>query len=139
MSKTLLVTPAQAIARAKSQVGKLRYVLGAGGRDPSAKSPGDLTAACDCSGFVCWAIGLDRKQPQFHWGWISTDSMVATARVKNNGWFDEIPRPEPGCLVVYPGMHAKGKRVRIGHVGLVTGTPLEWDVNHPDYDGLSVV
>lgn len=125
------------LSRARSQIGRLRYVLGAGGRDPSAPDPGDRTAGCDCSGFVSWCLGLDRKQPSFGaWGWISTDSLVAMARTPGNDWFEEIPRPEPGCLVVYPGAYVKGRRTRIGHVGLVSSVPAEWG---PSYAGLRVI
>lgn len=127
------VTPDQALARARSQIGRLRYVLGTGGRKPGNKSPGDTTLACDCSGFVSWALGMDRKQPGFgRWGWISTDSLVAMARLPDNGWFEEIPRPEAGCLVVYPGKYFKGRRIQVGHVGLVSKVPAEWSANYGD-------
>lgn len=122
-----------ALDRARSQLGRLRYVLGAGGRDPESAHPGDATGGCDCSGFVCWALGFDRKQPGFAgYSWVSTDSLVAISRRPDNGWFEEIPRPEVGCLVVYPGQHRAGKRVRIGHVGLVSGVPAEWSAGLPN-------
>lgn len=112
------------LGRARSQIGKLRYVLGKGGRDPEAKSPGDATAACDCSGFVCWALGFDRHQPGFAgYDWVSTDSMVAMARRPDNGWFEEVQVPRPGDLVVYPSIYKGGKRIRVGHVGLVSQVP----------------
>lgn len=116
------------LERARSQIGKLRYVLGKGGRDPEAKSPGDATAACDCSGFVCWALGFDRHQPGFAgYDWVSTDSMVAMVCRPDNGWFVEVQTPEPGDLVVYPSIYAKGKRVRVGHVGMVSGGSLPYE------------
>lgn len=126
------------LLRARSQIGKLRYVLGKGGRDPEARSPGDATAACDCSGFVCWALGFDRHQPGFAgYDWVSTDSLVSAAR-SGHPWFSEVPVPAPGDLVVYPGLYRGGKRVRIGHVGLVSVVPAE----HPGpalYDWIRVI
>jgi hypothetical protein len=122
--------------RARSQVGRLRYVLGAGGRDPDAKSPGDLTGACDCSGFVAWCLGIDRKRPNFAgYGWVSTDSLVAAARSPGTG-VGELERPEVGCLVVYPGIYKQGKRVRVGHVGIVSQVPAEWS---GDFGTLKVI
>lgn len=132
-------TPLDPLTRARSQIGKLRYVLGKGGRDPEAKSPGDATAACDCSGFVCWALGFDRYQPGFAgYDWVSTDSMVAMARKPDNGWFEEVSVPRPGDLVVYPGIYKGGKRVRVGHVGIVSEVPAEWHSPAP-FEWLRVI
>lgn len=115
------------LKRARSQIGHLRYYLGAGGRDPKAGNPGDELGRCDCSGFAAWCLGIDRKQPTLPgWGWLSTDSMVDIARKPNNGWLLELPRPEPGCLVVYPGLYGGGRRKRIGHAGIVSQVPAEW-------------
>src|SRR5512134_3458520 len=120
------------IVRARTQLGKLKYRLGAGGRKPLAASPGPY---CDCAGFVTWCLGFDRYQPASRsdfptvaggWDWVNTDSMIAAAR-SGKGWFQELAEPEVGCLVVYPSIYRKGERVRVGHVGIVTQVPTRWD------------
>ena len=47
--------------RARSAVGRPTiYKLGAGGREPSLERP---DVELDCSGFVAWALGIDRFLP----------------------------------------------------------------------------
>ncbi|MFZ4931546.1 LysM peptidoglycan-binding domain-containing protein [Chryseobacterium sp. Mn2064] len=104
------------IKKAKSVIGKkIIYKLGAGGMDEKYHLP-TKDGKCDCSGFVCWVLGLSRKtkipfyQPG---GWIYTDSMVDDIN-RNTGIFDRLTVPEVGCIVVY------GAGKEIGHVGLVS-------------------
>lgn len=105
------------IDRARSAVGKgIRYKLGSGGMNPNAPLPtGDNK--CDCSGFVCWVLGLSRQTTipfyKKYGGWIFTDSMVDDVN-SPSGIFDKLLLPEPGCIVLY------GAGTAIGHVGLVS-------------------
>jgi len=120
--------------RARSIEGnKARYKLSAGGKDPSAPAPFttvDGVYGSDCIGFVLWTIGLSRYQPQVtegtigsYGGWINTDSAIGDARTARV-FFEVTHTPKAGDLVVFPGIVKNGKRVRIGHVGLITETKI---------------
>jgi hypothetical protein len=115
---------AAAVARAKLHVGRLKYVLGLGGRYPQAETPETKNGktGCDCSGFVAWCFGYDRYQEHFPFGgWINTDAMIFAAR-RGGEWFDETELPHVGSLVVFPGidLNKDGARERVGHVGVVS-------------------
>lgn len=123
-----VATP-DAVKRALSVVGQGVYRLGRGGRKPLASTPFDAEGRCDCSGYVSWAMGLDRYQPGRIGGdWISTDSIVRDAEGPR-AMFELVAAPTPrvpsvahvsaGDLVVYPGRHVGGVRVAIGHVGVI--------------------
>ncbi len=156
-------THAEAVERARSMINYMpsvhpmsakgtepsliRYRLSRnnGGKDPHARHPADYsyafkTPTCDCSGFVAWCLGFDRFQEatfsQFS-GWVSTDSMIIEARRKG-AWFEEIRFPELGALVVTPGVRRHGRRIRVGHVGMMTGLPAEWDPAEPPWTDLIV-
>ncbi len=109
------------IARARSAMGKkIKYHLGSGGMNPKSSSPGNFNGECDCSGFVCWAIGLSRKTDhpiyqRVNGGWINTDAIVYDAKDRLAGYFELLMTARPGSLIVYPG---SGKGV--GHIGIVT-------------------
>jgi LysM repeat protein len=119
--------PQEIIVRARSAINKgTRYCLGFGGTKPSASLPyqagtckktGITGNLCDCSGFVCWVLGLSRKTTipfyQKYGGWIYTDSMEADVK-SNAGIFEKIDVPEVGCIVVF------GAGEKIGHVGIVS-------------------
>lgn len=108
------------LERARSAKGKKTiYKLGAGGMKPTNATPTDKGNKCDCSGFVCWALGVSRKTShplyvKYNSGWMNTDGMVHDAN-NSTGYFEKITTPKVGCMIVYPG--GKGK---IGHVGIVT-------------------
>ena len=78
--------------------------------------------ACDCSGFVCWALGLARHQTSAaSWtspnGWINTDSIWCDASGEQ-GMFVHLPtgRLTAGALLVYP----KPPDRAYGHIGIVS-------------------
>jgi murein DD-endopeptidase MepM/ murein hydrolase activator NlpD len=105
------------VDRARSVVGSaIEYKLGAGGMSPTLPKPSS-NGFCDCSGFVCWVLGISRqtKIPYYKifGGWINTDSMEADVK-STSGIFDRLTSPEPGCIVVY------GALQEIGHVGIVS-------------------
>ncbi|MET3135049.1 cell wall-associated NlpC family hydrolase [Oxalobacteraceae bacterium GrIS 1.11] len=78
--------------------------------------PALLREACDCSGFVCWALGLARVLPGPGGGaWINTDSIWVDARGPHQR-FQQIARARPGALVVYP---KEGSGEHFGHVAIV--------------------
>ena len=109
------------LARARSALGhQTVYLPGHGGFDPAAGDPRGPTGGCDCSGFVCWALGISRKTDhplyvRLNRGWINTDAMVHDA-VQPTGYFEPLDTPRRGCLVVF----AKPPTLRYGHVGIVT-------------------
>ena len=124
------LTGAEVVARALSVVGQGRYRLGKGGRRPANLTPFDAAGLCDCSGFAAWSMGLDRYQPgRIAGDWISTDAIVADAQgpgrmfaVVGRLTAAGLDRPagwQPGDLVAYPGRRALGRRVAIGHVGVI--------------------
>ena len=127
---------AEIVDRARSAIGHgTLYRLGAGA-PASAPHPWDETGSCDCSGFVCWVLGLARFQPILSFlkpvngGWLSTDGMVCDA-LNPTGYFEPVAGASlPGDLVVYPSQwYAKkiyqaerpfGNAPRIGHVGIMS-------------------
>lgn len=116
-----------------------KYILGEGGRSPLAKDcftpDKNGNRGSDCIGFVMWCLQLDRYQPKtfrFYDGWMNTDSVMMDAT--SGGIFGEghrimwrkVTQPQAGDLVVFPSIHKNGKRVRVGHVGLVVEAPEIW-------------
>ena len=110
------------IARAKSAVGNLtKYQLGEGGARPAAQLPGQAAKGCDCSGYVCWCLGIARQTDHnlyvhFNGGWINTDAIVHDA-TSSTGFFYKIESPKVGAIIVYP---SKKPNRKYGHVGIVT-------------------
>ena len=77
--------------------------------DPHLVAP-----ACDCSGFVCWALGISRHPtPET---WINTDTIWEDANGRGVQ-FRKIEQAVVGCLVVYP---KAGSNEKYGHIALVT-------------------
>jgi hypothetical protein len=107
--------------RARSVVGaKTKYKLGAGGISPALPSPANVHNECDCSGYVCWCLGISRQTThplyvQFNGGWINTDAIVHDA-IAQTGFFAKLEKALAGCLIVYPGPPKR----KVGHVGIVT-------------------
>ncbi|MDB5851407.1 MAG: hypothetical protein JWP29_5159 [Rhodoferax sp.] len=76
--------------------------------------PDLVVPACDCSGFVCWALGISRHPAPDRW--INTDSVWDDAQGAGVQ-FKKLARAAPGCLVVYP---KAGSGEKFGHIGIVT-------------------
>ena len=122
------ISAKQAVTRALlATLSPARYKLGAGGKDPSLPYPMsslDGVFGSDCVGFVAWALGFDRfqeKEFSTFGGWINTDSILLDA-AGNREFFEFTDKPRAGDLVVFPSLLKDGKRIRIGHVALVTET-----------------
>lgn len=90
---------------------RLLPIAQAAGLDPT--DPDLVVPACDCSGFVCWALGIPRRRPTG--AWINTDSIWADASGPQRA-FVHRPEASVGDLVVYP----KPIDARFGHIGIVT-------------------
>jgi len=71
--------------------------------------------ACDCSGFVTWALGIARNPSPI--GWVNTDHIHGDARGAQK-LFVRLEQARIGALLVYPRQGPKPKQV--GHVGLVS-------------------
>lgn len=71
--------------------------------------------ACDCSGFVTWALGIARNPSPI--GWVNTDAMHTDARGPQK-MFVRLDQARVGALLVYPRQGAAPEQV--GHVGLVS-------------------
>lgn len=144
------MTGAEAVARARSQIGRGMYVLGAGGYDPHGAvdepwGPKTITHAdgrtevligADCSRFALWSWRLPGRIPGFNHGAHSTvadhlncDSITEDA-MHARRIFELVADPRPGDLVVYRSIwwkdgHANdtghGIRRWIGHIGVIAG------------------
>lgn len=75
--------------------------------------------ACDCSGFVCWALGVARDGSPLPDGWINTDRMWADA-LGPQRLFAPLAAALPGALLVYPKPDPRDPEGEPGHVGIVT-------------------
>ena len=118
-----------------------------GGKDPTAADPfvrwvedGVRRVSADCMGGAAWCSGFDRYQPQrfahIYDGWINTDSALMDARGPAK-CFEDLGRPEPGCMIV---CRSGSRGHKIGHVGIVVSVPPEWDQHQPGcWQALGVV
>lgn len=75
--------------------------------------------ACDCSGFVCWALGVARDSAPWPGGWIDTNNIHADA-LGDQRLFRAVDRAAPGTFIVYPKPPRRGDDESPGHVGIVT-------------------
>jgi hypothetical protein len=71
--------------------------------------------ACDCSGFVTWALGFARSPSPI--GDVNTDAMHRDARGAQK-LFVRLEQARVGALLVYPRQGPKPKQV--GHVGFIS-------------------
>jgi hypothetical protein len=113
------VTVEEVIQRARHATTlPISYCLGAGGMKPGRPTPADAMGRCDCSGFVCWCLGLCRQTEdpalsQALGAWINTDAMVRDLRGAQ--LLLRVSPPKVGAVVVYPGP----PRRAVGHCGII--------------------
>jgi len=99
-------------AAERAQLEPLALAAGFNVHDPALVLP-----ACDCSGFVCWALGLPRSvQHGAAVEWINTDSIHADAMGPNRR-FLRTAKAAKGGIVVYP---KRDSGERYGHVAIIT-------------------
>lgn len=120
------MTVAELLKRARAQA-KLPTIYGLGRGRTLGPDPRDETGACDCSAYVCWCLDIRKSQPALAWlrnvngGWYNTDGIWWDATKEATGFFEAIPAPRPGCVVVYPSSaHRDKKTPPIGQIGIVT-------------------
>lgn len=75
------------VLEARRWVGQGIYHLGAGGRDPGDGTPFDRDGRCDCSGFACHCLGIDRKEGDKWW---NTTAIVLDGATPGDRW-DPVP------------------------------------------------
>lgn len=120
----------------------IRYRLAAGhngGADPLAEHPaswsfGDRVPTCDCTGLVCWALGFDRLQPHafpHYGGYINTDSALIDAGSSRSFFEPRDGIPVVGDVVIYGGQTRDGKRVKVGHWGIVVLAHRDFEPGNP--------
>lgn len=127
------------LARAQRMVGMPgTYILGAGDYRPVGDRDEPFTKhwdtgklGCDCWGFVAWAFQQRRHHPGYNHGgsvedWVNVDSAIEDGfgiqgkEPKAVLWRGiERSAVQPGDLILWPSIRRGGKRVRIGHVGIV--------------------
>ncbi len=125
------MTPDQILARARSVRDRgICYGLGKGGLHPLDPLPCRLSAKlvnglnvnalwCDCSGFIAWVIGRDRRPSGVFDLWLSTDSIFADAKGKRT-LFSPTPHAVPGCIAVYADWRDSDGQHHEGHVAIVS-------------------
>ncbi len=132
------------------------YVLGTGDFHPTqtADLPWTTNAyghGSDCWGYAgAWCLKLPRHRQGYNHGAWSTvsddqncDSAIEQAEhiheTEDRVW-QSVDHPALGDLLVFPSIRGPdGKRIRIGHVGIVTGLCAEWSPLDPQYGLLEVV
>lgn len=147
----------EAITRARDYyaTGASQYILGTGDYWPHTEAgkavDTPVTARAgqwgmDCAGFaICWAWKLRRGRRGFNKGpWatvsddINSDSFLEDAEHKQE-LSSVVKTPRVGDLLIYPSYRKHGKRLLIGHVGIVESVPAEWDPDNPQYDLLTIL
>ena len=112
------MTPAQAVLRAQSTLGKsLAYKNGAGGMHPDDMMP-TRDGHCDCSGFVMWALGRCRFDGALWWdtSHIVDDAMGGHEHFARVKWEEALP----GDVLAYGDSRDAEGRKHEGHIALVT-------------------
>lgn len=146
---------AEAIQRAVAHVGRGTYGLGKGGYDPKhADSPFanvngiDMADCWAFAGSYCYRVPLHREgYNRGAWATVSDDVNCDAAIEQaehphdlTDRLWESVDHPALGDLLVFPSIRGPdGKRIRIGHVGIVVGLCAEWDPAEPQYGLLDVV
>lgn len=73
----------ESVLEARKWIGQGLYGLGRGGRNPRDGTPFDAQGLCDCSGFVCHVLGIDRLEDGQWW---NTDSIRRDGLVAGGRW-----------------------------------------------------
>lgn len=133
------------IRRARTCVGKSRYLLGAGGIDPAAPSPETSLRerrGCDAAGFLAWCLGYSRQQLGFTntADWVNADSMIEEAETRGT-WFAALSEPEPGAVLAYCSisLDRDGHRDRHAHAALIVSRPPRWTGDAAAWNALRIV
>ncbi len=119
------------LQRTESQKGLgIEYRLGGGAVHAARNTCADGAHTCDCSAFVCWALGID-KQGSYPYlvppgkpvepgnQWYGTDNIWNDAVHLEVGLFQQIADPVAGCVVVFPARRRPDGKSTPGHIGLV--------------------
>lgn len=126
------MTVEELLERARSQVGLgIRYKMGGGTSKAARHTCADTKNTCDCSSFVCWALGIDKNgsypylrppgnPPDPSGDWYGTDQIWEDAVRLRLGQFQQIDTPVPGCVIVFPTTWKSGKARPAGHCGIVS-------------------
>jgi hypothetical protein len=145
MKSSELPLPYRAVIRARSLVGQGRYVVGAGGRDPAARTPDSVVRGwrgCDYAGFLAWCLGYDRRQRGFtpSSDWVNADSMICEAETLG-AWFRPLVTPEIGAVIAYCSIDLErdGRRDRIGHAALVVELPDRWSNSEAAWTAMRII
>lgn len=145
MRASQLLPAETAVIRARSVVGQGRYIVGAGGRSTSARTPDSVVDGrfgCDYAGFLAWCLGYDRHQRGFTAGsdWVNADSMICEAET-SGGWFQPLLGPELGAVVAYCSIDLErdGRRDRTGHAALVVGVPACWNTSEAAWTAMRII
>lgn len=83
-------------------------------------NPNLILDACDCSGFVCWALGFSRTAPSAQ-PYTTADGSIYTDSIYHDACgpavrFKRMRTARPGSLVVYPSHPPLEK---YGHIAIV--------------------
>lgn len=111
------IDPETALAHLKTERPQVHAAYVAGLARAGLKVQDLPHLACDCSGLVCWALGVARDHAPLDGGWINTDAIAADARGQQR-LFVPLAQAVPGALLVHP--RPGGDNPAPGHVGIVT-------------------
>lgn len=98
----------------------VKYAAYSAGMKEAGLTVADLPArACDCTGYVAWALGIARHPVKLAGkseAWFFTNDIHADARGAQQS-FVQLDAPQVGAMLVYPGVESQGK---VGHIGIIT-------------------
>lgn len=140
-----LAPPRDSLLRARSWIGRGKYLLGAGGYDPGAGSPESTLRGrlgCDYAGFLAWCLGYRRLQRGFTSAsdWINADSMIDEAETRG-AWFAALAEPELGSLVSFCSiaLERDGRPDRLGHAALIVSLPGRWTNSDAGWAAMRII